>query len=174
MDTYETVTEEHEGYTIRIHCHVDTDMGEPWKEHDGHGIVSEWTRRKKEPGELILWEDHHSFLYYDFAETMKIAKRDGWSVDPLKLEGAETVGEKAAKAVWSDYERLRAWCRGDWHWLGFTSEIEDPEGNQWESDSVWGYDDEKYMLEEARASLKCEIDLRIQAQTEKQIAEVYP
>jgi len=47
----------HKGHTIRISVHADEDMREPWKKHDGYGIVSKWERRDKQPGELILHSD---------------------------------------------------------------------------------------------------------------------
>ncbi len=50
----DTVEVEHEGFTLRATVHRDDDMREPWREHDGHGIVSEWTSRDKRPGERIL------------------------------------------------------------------------------------------------------------------------
>lgn len=81
--TTKTTYRDHE---IKIEVHHDEHMGEPWKEHDGHGIVSEWVRRDKKPGELVLNESRGSFRYYDFAETLKIARRDGWGFLPGELE----------------------------------------------------------------------------------------
>lgn len=66
-------------------CFADSDMGAPWEECDGHGIVSEWTKREKAPGEFILSDDGRKKRFYDFAESVKIARRDGWGYAPGKL-----------------------------------------------------------------------------------------
>lgn len=94
----------------------DSDMGAPWEEHDGHGPVSDWTTRAKRPGELVLNRDHGARRYYDFAEAVKIARRDGWNDFPAP-EG-ETAGQRAARAARADFERLRGWCNDQWEWVG--------------------------------------------------------
>lgn len=63
----------------------DEDSGPPWELSDGHGPVSDWTTRNKSPGELVLHEDRGRYRYYDFAEAVAIAKRDGWGYLPHKL-----------------------------------------------------------------------------------------
>lgn len=62
-------------------------MGAPWEEHDGHGVVSDWTSRDKRPGEMILSEDSRdcSKRFYDFAESCRIARRDGWGSLPGEM-----------------------------------------------------------------------------------------
>jgi hypothetical protein len=144
------------GCNVIVSVHQDQHMGEPWNEHDGHGIVSEWTTRNKSAGELILHQDGRSKLFYDFAETMKIAKRDGWGLSPERLSKLEkrlgrkpTTGQIVADAVSRDFEHLRQWCNGDWCWFGYTTEINTPDGETITGDSCWGFDDEKYMLDEA-------------------------
>lgn len=111
---------EHKGFTFVARVELDECMGAPWKEHDGHGPVSDWRRRNdygrydKAPGERLLYEDHGSALFYDFAEAIRIAKREGWGSagdDGLK------AGEKALRAVERDYDRLRRWCENDWCWV---------------------------------------------------------
>lgn len=100
-------------YTVR--AEYDEDMGAPWEEHDGHGIVSEWTSRDKRAGELILHSDRGSKRFYDFAATMKKAKEEGWGLALVKSAGL-TPGQILEKAVMQDYEYLRAWCNGEWQW----------------------------------------------------------
>jgi hypothetical protein len=115
----------------------DEDMGPPWKEHDGHGPVSGWENRDKKPGELILNENRGSKRFYDFAEAVKIAKRDGWDTKPY---GTGTKGERAHRAAMADYESLRGWCNDDWHWIGVVVTLCTPEG---EFDaSLWGIESE--------------------------------
>src|SRR3954454_23579890 len=75
----DTITCEVDGFTCTATIHHDYDMGKPWVEHDGHGPVSEWRPKDSQrPGERVLCQDHDSCMFYDFAEAVKIAKRDGW------------------------------------------------------------------------------------------------
>ena len=68
------------GFDFRVSIEVDYTMGEPWKEHDGHGIVSDWESRPKRPGEVIIASNRGSALFYDLQATQAIAVRDGWSI----------------------------------------------------------------------------------------------
>jgi hypothetical protein len=92
--------------------HFDYMVIEPWKAQDGVGIISEWTRRGKNPGERVLCTDRGSSRYYDVAATVAIAKRDGWSA------GEGTPGERAARAVAADFDRWRQWCADQWCYVG--------------------------------------------------------
>lgn len=111
----------------------DDSKGEPWKEYDGHGPVSDWVTRDKLPGELVLDTDRGRKLFYDFAEAVKIAKRDGWDTKPY---GTGTKGERAHRAAMADYEHLRSWCNGDWTWIGVTVTLHTPAGEF--NASLWG------------------------------------
>ena len=168
----------YKGHTIRISVHADEDMREPWKEHDDHGIVSNWERRDKQPGEMILCQDRGLKRFYDFAATMKLAIRDSWGLSPENIAKLETMlGRKPTKgdichaSVMADFEHLRAWCNGDWSWLGYTTEIETPDGDTIDGDSCWGYDDAKYMLSEALDNAKRTVqDLRDDKATRLKLA----
>lgn len=107
------------GFDLTCRVEPDQDMGEPWKEHDGHGIVSEWTRRDKMPGERVLCEDRGSKRYYDVQAMIAIAKKDGWDAPPY----GGTAGQKAARAVDADFERMRLWCTDQWNWVGVVIEV---------------------------------------------------
>jgi hypothetical protein len=108
------------GYTVRVKVDIDECIGEPWKEHDGHGIVSEWrSRNSKQPGEMLLCGDGGHCRFYDFAATVKIAKRDGWDAQPY----GGTAGERAHRATLADFEYLRRWCNGDWGWVVVSVEV---------------------------------------------------
>lgn len=135
-----------DGRTARIEVIPDEHMGEPWKEHDGHGIVSEWTTRAKLPGELILASDRNSRRYYDFAESVKIARRDGWGAD------GKTPGERAAKATAEDYRRLRDWCEDRWCWVGVAVTVTKANG-EFDSDSLWGIESDGDYWRDAAAEL---------------------
>lgn len=123
------------GYRAEVTVERDQDMGEPWKEHDGHGPVSEWTTRDKAPGERLLCVDHSHKRYYDFAEAVRIAKREGWDAPPYKTG---TKAQQAARAAEADYERLRGWCNDQWHWTGVCVTVFDRHDAEIADDSVWG------------------------------------
>lgn len=132
---------------------IDQDHGSPWDEEDGHGPVSDWTTRNKRPGELVLCEDGSSRRYYDLAAAMKLARRDGWgcvsaSVDTTGM----TPKQLASIAAREDYEHLRAWCNGDWHYVGV---VVRPKGTCklcGPSESLWGIEsgDSEYIKQVAK------------------------
>lgn len=139
-------------YTVDIE--PDCDMGAPWDEHDGHGVVSEWTRRAKRPGEVIIAEDCGSYRYYDVQATQEIALRDGWSAEPHDVG---TRRERAARAVQADLERMRAWYNDEWGWVGVV--VTDDETG--ESESLWGIEsDLGEYLEEVAEELRQELEAR--------------
>lgn len=142
---------ERNGKRYRVQIERDEDMGAPWEEHDGHGIVSEWTSRAKRPGELVLCEDRGSKRYYDVRESTKIAKKEGWDAPPY----SGTPGQKATRAVRADYERLRGWCADEWYWVGVvvTEICVCDRGHEHDGDSrsLWGIESDAgdYLLEVA-------------------------
>jgi len=143
---------EHNGRNYTVEVNYDDAMGAPWLEHDGHGIVSEWTPSDKQPGEWVLAEDRRSKRFYDFAATMKLAKKEGWGLndDALakleqKLGRKATKGEITAESVRRDFEFLRGWCNDDWHWV-YVMVTDDETG---ESDSLGGIESGDEYLQEA-------------------------
>ncbi|RQT19431.1 hypothetical protein DF044_01850 [Burkholderia contaminans] len=137
---------EKEGYVFKVFLRDDCDNGEPWKNSDGHGPVSEWARRDKLPGERVLNTDGGSKRFYDVQGANQIAKRDGWGLSeahlqelrervnrwveklpngrkilhakPEELWREPTQGEIRAEAVRRDYEFLRGWCNDQWNYVG--------------------------------------------------------
>lgn len=107
----DTITCTVDGYDVAARIERDNDTGAPWEAHDGHGPVTEWTSRAKRAGERVLAQDRGSFRYYDFAEAVRIAKRDGW--------GPGTPAE----AVEADYRALRAWSADEWFWCGIVLSV---------------------------------------------------
>lgn len=105
------------GFTLSCELIADSCHGAPWDEECGHGPVSEWTRRAKLPGELVLCEDGQSKRLYDFAEACRIARRENWDAKPYNL-GQQTKRQQAAKAALADYKRMRDWCLGNWNYVG--------------------------------------------------------
>ena len=131
-------TETLDGFDIVATTERDDDAGAPW-ERDGHGDVSDWIRRTKRPGELVLNRDRDRARYYDFAGAVKIAKRDGW--------GPGTP-EQAARA---DFERLRDWCADRWEYVGVIVTAS-KEGIKLSRQSLWGIESDSgdYLKQVAR------------------------
>lgn len=123
--------------TFSVKFEDDTDAGEPWANSDGHGTVTEWERRDKKPGELVLNSDRGSKRFYDFAGACRTALAEGWDAAPYN-DGSETKRQQAAKAARADYEYLREWCADLWHYVGVIVTLLDDEGEETEvRDSVW-------------------------------------
>lgn len=168
------------GLTFRFNTEHDTDAEAPWDREDGHGPVSDQryhpfgmgSNPPKAPGERILYWDRGYFRAYDWAEAMKIAKRDGWGLgaDDIaklahRLGRVPTNGDIAAEAVHRDFERLRRWCGDQWRYVGVivTLMVEDDDGELVDydgplrakfMDSLWGVeDDEAEYLEETAHEL---------------------
>lgn len=148
-------TFERNGRTFRFRAKYDQDIGPPWKEHDGHGVVSKHrhhsfgigTKPPKRPGERILYWERGTYRTYDVQATMEIAKRDGWGLgdeDKAKLAeklGREpTKGEIVAEAVEQDFRYLQGWCTDEWCWIGIIVE----EVNSGEERSLWGIESDAY------------------------------
>lgn len=136
-DVIRTETIEHGGYSFRVEHVADNDHGAPWLNEDGHGVISDWTTRDKSPGELVLNSDRSSKRFYDFAETCRIALRDGWGA--RDAEPGMSKRQIAALAAREDYERMRAWCNDEWHYVGVVVTLLDIEGNETDAvQSLWG------------------------------------
>lgn len=181
MQALDIIRSEFKDHRIEISIHHDTDMGPPWTEHDGHGEVTEWERRDKRPGELILHTDGRDKRFYDYAATMIIAKRDGWGISEkaqkefVSKHGRQpTKGEVCHLSVMHDFEYLKRWCNDEWHWLGYTTEIITPEDERIDGDSCWGFDEQEYMVEEAQGQAEWKINELLKVAELTQIAECQP
>lgn len=97
MHLYNGETFELEGYSFKAQFERDDDIREPWNNHDGHGVVSDWTRRDKRPGEVLLVSDRASCRYYDVAASNQIAKNDGWGLS--EEDQAELINRLSRKRV---------------------------------------------------------------------------
>lgn len=174
-----------DGYTVTINIHTDEHHGAPWKEEDGHGKVSEWTTRDKYAGERVLNSDGRSKRYYDFAGAIVKAKEEGWGLNDgerAKLEKRlgrkPTIKEVRAQAVELDFEHLRGWCNDEWGWLGYTTDIETPDGEKLDGDSCWGFegtdDGTEYMVGEAETSARHFIKAHMETELETLAAQNWP
>lgn len=124
-------TFEHKGRTFIVKIEADDRQEAPWEWNDGHGPVSDWRSYgynqypTKGPHERVLCRDRRSCRVYDWAEAMRIAKRDGWGLSDEaraalhnKLGRPPTKGEISAQAVQQDFDYLRRWCENQWHYVG--------------------------------------------------------
>ena len=150
MTAYHTETIEHAGMSFRVEHHHDSDHGEPWKEADFYGVVSDWTTRPKKPSECILATDGPHHRYYEIAESTALALRDSWGDG--KPTSTRTKRQIAAAAVQKAFERLRDWCNDEWHWCGVVVTLLDTDGNKTSrTQSLWGIesDADEYLKEVA-------------------------
>ena len=150
----------HGGHRFRFLAEYDEHMAEPWKEHDGHGIVSDWTTRDKAPGERVLNSDRSSRRFYDVQASITLAKRDQWGLgDDEKAKLAAQLGREptprdiTARAVDLDFENLRAWCNDEWHWMCVGVEWLNPDDTVRAREWLSGIDGEGPYLEECAYEL---------------------
>ena len=137
-----------DGWYVEFKSEYDNDHGEPWKEECGHGPVTDWVRRDKHAGERVLCSDGRVKRYYDFAEAMRIAKRDRWGLNPdelakltAKLSHTPTKGQITEAAVEADFKLLKDWCDDKWHYIGVIVTLYDAEGEERDERSLWGVED---------------------------------
>ena len=54
----------------------------------------------------------------------------------------------------STYEYLREWCNDDWWYIGWIVTLYDPNGDEIDSDSCWGFESNSmgYVCEQARSA----------------------
>jgi hypothetical protein len=125
------------GYELIARLEHEDYQEAPWDHECGHGPVTDWTTRAKQPGERVLIGDRRGAKrYYDFAEAVRIAKRDGWDAPPY---GEGTKAQRAARAAEADFDRLRRWCNGDWEYVGVVVSVEqDGEEVELHAASLWG------------------------------------
>jgi hypothetical protein len=135
FDNFETRTLSN-GIELIARIERDNNDPAPWDRECGHGKVSQWTTRAKQPGERVLVSDSRKCRYYDFAEAVRIAKRDRWDAPPY---GEGTKGQRAARAAEADFNRLRRWCERDWQYVGVVVSVEqDGEEIESHASSLWG------------------------------------
>jgi hypothetical protein len=164
------------GLTFRVDHERDDDHGAPWEECDGHGPVSDWTWRNKRSGEMELARCRHGKRYYDFAEAVRIAKRDRWNAAPYYPPGEETRGQRAAKAALANFEYLKDWCEDRWCYVGVIVTLLDSDGGDTgENESLWGIESnaDDYLTEAAEELADTILD-RVSTLEAAAIAEARP
>ena len=165
---YDGDTFEHNGNRFRVAFLSDDTMGAPWDEHDGHGPVTKAPLRanyrgyiSKAPGQRFLGEH----WLYNFAEAVRMAKRDGWRALEDVGRADMTRGQLAARAAEEDFQRLKDWCEGRWCWIGVVVTLLDDDGDATdETASLWGIEsDAGDFLEEVARELADEITANLKA-----------
>jgi len=135
-DAYRTETRESGTMSFRVEWVYDHDCDPPWDREDGHGPVSDWEHRSKRPGEMILNSDRGSHLFYNFAEAVKLARKDGWNTAPYNWPSR---GAQAHAAALADFDYLRRFCTDQWHYCGIVVTLLNADGEPDSVDaSLWG------------------------------------
>lgn len=175
---YDGDTFKRNGRTFKIEMPYDDCGRVPWEDDDGAGIVSEWTRRDKAPGERELCSARGNKRFYDWQETTVKAKRDGWGLCDDDLAALESrLGRKptrkqiVAEAVARDFDRMRAWCNDQWHYVGVVvTEIESGE-----TESLWGIENDCHdYLRDVAHDRADEINERLDDEMSREIAASRP
>lgn len=145
MALHDGDTFEHEGARFRVTFQPDDTQDTPWEREDGHGPVSDWRkygRARKAAGERVLCADRGAVRFYDFAEAVKIARRDRWGAPEghFRADAMPTRGQIAAAAAEADFKRLADWCADRWSYVGCIVTLLDDFGDPIEdaSASLWG------------------------------------
>ncbi len=99
------------GMTFSLVIALDDHDDPPWERADGHGPVSDWTRREKHPGERVLIKDRNFRRYYDVAQAQRIALRERWGTHRPPV-ARPRVATRLHGATWCDsatVTRLQDW-----------------------------------------------------------------
>lgn len=167
MRVFDGMKIEKAGRVFRIGIVDDYDMGAPWKEYDGCGIVRESSKRHSEssgdkrPGERPMnspGRNEYQF-YYDWQASTIKARAEGWGLsiaDIAELRNTlgklPTKGEIIAAAVERDFQYLSGYLNGEWNYVNVdVTDITDGERECDYSHSLGGIEnsDDEYILESA-------------------------
>ena len=129
-------TEPKSGLKYRAKFYADYDMQSPHEEHDGYGVVEHLNRsvedilddedinmsddlRMRLPLFRELYYERGSYTYYDvIASVNKLVTAWGCPVDDAPAQ------------VDKDFEYVRGWYQGDWHWMYITLTKLDEDGEE--------------------------------------------
>ena len=124
-------------HTFNVYVSPDDSGDAPWDNDCIYdGVVSAWSRDSKRPYQRILSEDRGSKRYFDVRRYIAVAVSQG------------CTRKQAAEQLEKSFAHLRAWCNDQWHYVGVIVERVDADGEDLESDSLWGIesDDKDYIL----------------------------
>lgn len=167
---------------FKVTIEQDCDSGRPWKECDGYGVVRESKRSEyfrgveKRAGERVLHDggrNEYTWVF-DWAATMKEAKRDGWGLsddDKPANWGTLTKGQQLEIIVQRDFNFLKAWCDEEWVWCGVCVELADYHGPLDLERSLWSV--EYWQYEDLDSKKNKHIRTEVIAEMMQDIAETY-
>ena len=152
---------QHKGLNFRCIVNYDNDMGMPWDEHDGHGIIREarsvYGRPEKKPGERILHVDGYNYWIYNFQKTMKIAKSERWGSSKETPE--MTKKQRAEAAVIADMEYCKDYLTGRRYWVFIEVYRINDNGHQISESEYLGGIDSGYSRRDDEYLKECAIEL---------------
>lgn len=124
MKTYQNIN----GYEFKIVNQQDDDMP-PWEFCDNEAdLLSDWTRRDKKPGELVLNTDGTFKRFFDYQTACKYALKNQWgSRDSLPTDTKKQIASKAALNLFNYW---RSWCDDEWAYRYIEITLIDPDTNQ--------------------------------------------
>ena len=124
METYHSIN----GYNFIIVNELDDEFT-PWEYCDNEaGLVSDWKRRDKKPGELILNTDGKFKRFFDYQAACKYALKYQWgSRDALPCDTKKQIASKAALNL---FNYLRSWCDDEWKYRYIEITLINPDTNQ--------------------------------------------
>lgn len=107
--------------TVSLEINTDDELDYPWLdcECDGYGVVSDWTKRNKEPEERLLAHNMGLSLFYNVRDSMEKAHKEGWSL-PDDARNGLSSGQIIEQAVERDFEHCKKWAEGDLCYNTFT------------------------------------------------------
>ena len=117
-EPYKTTVIEYRGFKIAFNWHYDEYAELPWQFCDCYGVVSEWSRRDKKPNEMLLHISNGYNRFYDFKESVKSFKRQGYD------------GKQANDIALDAFKHLQKFCRDQWFYLTCETQVTDSNGNE--------------------------------------------
>lgn len=130
-----TFTDEATGVEFNAYIEPDDRNEAPWEHEDGHGpvrVVSHRLDGAKRPGERVLYADGRTSWLYDWQAACKMARADGWNVEPFEAPG------RIERAVSADFKRLHDWLRGEWFYVGVCVTRAGESASERYAHALWG------------------------------------
>lgn len=170
-EAYQTERMTFEGREFEVALYYVDDMTPSWEDDCGAGIIRTsshfYGRPAKQPGEVIIHEDRGTYWIYDFAGTVKKAKKEGWGLcDEEEMKLGHKLGRIPTKAdiikeaVCRDLARHRGWLRQDWWYCGVCVRIigpdGEPEGGEYDH-ALWRVESDGDYWKEVAGELTSEI-----------------
>ena len=124
MTTYQKIN----GYNFIIVNELDDDIA-PWGYCDNEAdLITDWTRRDKKPGEMVLCKDHGHSRFFDYQKACKFALKEQWgSRDSLPTDTKKQIASKAALNLFNYW---RSWFYDEWTYRYVEITLINPDTNQ--------------------------------------------